>query len=72
MWPRAQDVLLPLACTAAMVLALLPLRAAMAPGLLTLLVEGGAGAGLYAALALALDLCGVRGLLASRLRLSTV
>lgn len=65
-WPRARDVVLPFACTAAMAVALAPLRDAMAPGLVTLLVQGFAGTTLYAALAVALDLCGIRTLLASR------
>ena len=69
-WPRARDVVLPVACTAVMVGALLPLRAAMAPGLATLLVQGLAGTVLYAALALGADLCGVRSLLVSRFRVA--
>ena len=41
---------------------------AMPPGVLALLVQAGAGATLYACLALVLELADVRSLLVSRLR----
>ena len=67
-WPRLRDVVLPLLCTAVMVGVLLPLRSAMAPGVVALLVQAACGAILYAGMALALDLCGIRALLRGHLR----
>ncbi len=67
-WPRARDILLPILCTGVMVVALLPLRSGMAPGVLSLLTQATLGAMLYCALAVILNIAGIRGLLASHWR----
>ena len=58
-WPRALDILSTLVATAAMVVAVLPLRA-QAPGPLILAAQVGLGGFVYGALAYALDIAGLR------------
>lgn len=58
-WPRGLDILSTLVATAAMVVAVLPLRS-RAPGLLVLVAQGGLGILLYGALAYALDIARFR------------
>ena len=59
-WPRLRDALGIGAATAAMVAAVLPLRA-MEPGLGALLIQILCGASVYGALVLAFDIAGLRG-----------
>jgi len=58
-WPRALDILSTLVATAAMVVAVLPLRA-QAPGVLVLVAQGCLGVLLYGVLAYTLDIAGLR------------
>ena len=58
-WPRGLDILSTLVATAAMVVALLPLRS-QAPGLVVFVTQAGLGILLYGALAYALDIVGFR------------
>ncbi len=53
--------------TAVMLGAVMPLRAAMTPGILALTVQGCVGFVVYAVLAYAADLCGLRGVVTARL-----
>ncbi len=54
--------------TAAMAAAVLPLRAAMAPGVVALLTQASLGGAVYAGLTFATDVCGVRAHVMARLR----
>ncbi len=58
-WPRGADILATLVATAAMIVAVLPLRS-LAPGLLVLAAQAGLGLLCYGAVAYALDIVGVR------------
>jgi O-antigen/teichoic acid export membrane protein len=58
-WPRAMDILSTLVATAAMLVAVLPLRA-QPPGLLVLVAQTGLGALIYGGLAYALDIARLR------------
>lgn len=66
-WPRPRDLLATAVAVAAMTLALQPTRS-LPPGLFTLVVQIGAGAGVYGALTLLLDTAGLRGTAAAALR----
>jgi O-antigen/teichoic acid export membrane protein len=65
-WPKPRDLIVTLAACAAMVVVDLPLRG-LAPGVATLLLQIALGGGAYVATAAALDLAGLRSLLAPRL-----
>jgi len=65
-WPKARDLIVTLAACAAMVAVDLPLRGS-APGFATMLLQIALGGGAYVATAAALDLAGLRSLLAPRL-----
>jgi O-antigen/teichoic acid export membrane protein len=66
MWPRPRDILGTLAGCAAMLGAVLPLRA-MPPGLVAMTAQILVGAAVYFAAAAALDIAGLRGLLRPRI-----
>ncbi|MGL5114407.1 MAG: polysaccharide biosynthesis C-terminal domain-containing protein, partial [Beijerinckiaceae bacterium] len=65
--PRLRDLAGTLAASTAMVVAVWPLRA-LEPGLLALMIQAAAGGTAFVAVALAVDLCGLRRALGSRLR----
>jgi hypothetical protein len=65
-WPKPRDLIVTLAACAAMVAVDLPLRG-LAPGVAALLLQIALGSGAYVATAAALDLAGLRSLLAPRL-----
>ena len=65
-WPKPRDVIVTLAACATMVAIDLPLRG-LAPGVTTMLLQILLGGGAYVATAAALDLAGLRSLLAPRL-----
>jgi len=65
-WPKPRDLIVTLAACAAMVAVDLPLRG-LTPGLATMLMEMALGGGACVATAAALDLAGLRSLVAPRL-----
>ena len=65
-WPKLRDLIVTLAACATMVAIDLPLRG-LAPGVTTMLLQIVLGGGAYVATAAALDLAGLRSLLAPRL-----
>lgn len=68
-WPRGRDLLVTACATAAMALALAPLRS-LQPGGTTLLLQIAAGVATYAAFVFAFDLAGLRGLVVRTVRRS--
>ncbi len=68
-WPRLRDLAAIVFANAVMSLAVLPMRD-KDPGLATLIEQAGTGAAVYAAVALGLDVAGLRSLAMSTLRLA--
>lgn len=68
-WPKPRDIGGAIAATAAMLMAVAPLRA-MPPGVVTLLLEVAGGVGVYAFGVLVLDVGRLRSMLAARLMMS--
>jgi O-antigen/teichoic acid export membrane protein len=66
MWPRARDILGTLAASGAMLAAVLPLRE-FTPGVATMATQIAVGAAVYLVAAAALDLAGLRSLLAPKI-----
>ena len=65
-WPKPRDLIVTLAACGAMIVVDLPLHG-LAPGVATMLLQIALGGGAYVATAAALDLAGLRSLLAPRL-----
>ena len=62
-WPRSRDLLLALLATAAMIACVWPLRQAMTPGLLALVVQVSTGLFIYGLFTAIFDIAGLRGIL---------
>jgi len=68
-WPRPRDLAAAVFANAAMGVLVLPMRGHQ-PGFMTLIEQAGTGAAIYAVVILGLDVAGLRGLVAARLRVT--